>query len=115
MADFQKWSSKLESEQTQIFAGSVDPLENAKETKEKNGITFPVAYGLDAVEISRVTGAFYEKSKGFLHATGFLVRQNNTIDVACYSTGTLGRLTPRDVFALVRFYKKQQEERLKML
>ena len=105
LAEFQKWATKFESEQVSIIAGSVDPIEKAEEAIEKSGVTYPVAYGLTAEEISRVTGAYYDRDKKFLHATGFLLRPDNTIEVACYSTGPIGRFGPKDALRLVKFYK----------
>ena len=93
----------------QIIAGSVDPEEKAKETAEKSGVTFPVAYGMNAEEISRATGAFYDQEKKFLHAAGFIIRPDNTIEVACYSTGPVGRFVAQDVLGLVKFYKSQKK------
>ncbi len=54
---------------------------------DKLGITYSVGYGMIAEEISRITGAYYEKEKKYLHATDFLLRPEKTILVACYSTG----------------------------
>ena len=115
MADYQKWSSKFDSENIRVFAASVDSFEDANAVVEKNSLTFPVAYGVDAEEVSKLTGAFYNEDKKYLNATGFLVRPDHTIDVACYSTNHLGRLTARDVFALIRYYKKIQTNRLKTI
>lgn len=98
---------EFDSERIKIFAGSVDPREKAKEIVEQVGITYPLGYGLNAEEISKVTGAFYEKERKFLHATGFLIRPDKTIAVACYSSGPIGRLVAKDVLNAVRFYKKK--------
>lgn len=115
MADYQKWFSKFDSENIRIFAASVDLFEDANEVVEKNSLTFPVAYGVDAEEISKLTGAFYNDDKKYVNATGFLLRPDHTIDVACYSTNNLGRLTARDVFAVIRYYKKTQANLLKTI
>lgn len=88
-----------------MIAASVDPEEKAQELADKLGITFPVAYGLNAEEISEKTGALYEGEKKFLHATNFLVRPEKTVEVASYSSGPIGRFVAKDVLALVRFYK----------
>jgi hypothetical protein len=71
------------------------------------GITYPLGYGLNAEEISKVTGAFYEKERKFLHATGFLIRPDKTIAVSCYSSGPIGRLVAKDVLKAVRFYNQK--------
>ena len=108
MADFQSSYKEFESEGIKIVAASVDSLEKAKETVQKGGITFPVAYGLDPEGISKTTGAYYEAEKKFLHATGFIIGPDNTLVVACYSTGPIGRFTAKDVLSLIRFYKSRR-------
>ncbi len=107
MADFQGLIQELEAEQIRVVAGSVDEKERAKEIVDKLGITYPVAYGMNPEEVSRITGAFYEKERKTLHGTGFLIRPDTTIAVACYSSGPIGRLVARDTLNLVRFYKKR--------
>ena len=64
-----------------------------------------------AEEITRITGAYYDIDKKFVHATGFLVRPDNTIEVACYSTGPIGRFVAQDVLRLVRFYKSREKSK----
>ena len=83
-------------------------MEKAKETAEKAKVTFPVGYGLDPEKISAITGAYYEKERRFLHATNFLIRPDKTIEVACYSSGPIGRFVANDVLRLVRFYKSRK-------
>ena len=97
-----------EKEDVKIFAGSVDSLDKAKETVEKTSAVYPVAYGMDAIAISKITGAYYDQDKKYLHPTGFLIRPDNTIDVACYSSGPVGRIVAKNVLGLVKFYKKQK-------
>jgi peroxiredoxin len=109
LADFQSLLAAFESEGVRIVAGSVDRLEKAKETVEKLGVTFPVAWGMDAEETSRVTGAYYDKDRKYIHATGFLIRPDNTVEVACYSSGPVGRFVARDVLGLVKFYKSRRK------
>ena len=84
-------------------------MERAKETVDRIGLTYPVAYGMDAEAISRITGAYYDTNKKFIHATGFLIRPDNTIEVVCYSSGPIGRFVAQDVLRLVRFYKSKNK------
>jgi alkyl hydroperoxide reductase subunit AhpC len=107
LADFQGLDQEFKSEQIKVIAASVDPLEKAREMVEKIGITYSVGYGMVAEEVSRMTGAYYEKEKKYLHATGFLLRPEKTILVACYSTGPIGRLVAKDVLRVVKFYKSR--------
>jgi len=90
-----------------VVAGSTDPAEKAAETVKEHGLTFPVAYGLPVRETAARLGAFYEERRGFLQATGFVVKPDGTIAVGQYSSGPIGRLVWQDVLALVQFYKKQ--------
>lgn len=92
-----------------IIAGTVDPLDKAKAYAEKLAVTFPMAYGMNAEEVSRATGAFYDQEKKYIHATGFLLRPDNTVEVAVYSTGPIGRFVAQDVLGLVRFYKSRKK------
>jgi len=77
---------------------------------EKLGIAYPVAYGLNTEEIVRATGAYYDKEKGHLHATGFVIRPDRRVAAACYSSGPIGRLVAKDVLALVKFYKSRTKK-----
>jgi peroxiredoxin len=108
LADFQALLNEFESERIKVIAGSVDPIGKAKELVEKIGITYPVGYGFNAEEISKVTGAYYEKEKKFLHPTGFLIRPDKTIANVCYSSGPIGRFIARDTFNLIKFYKSRK-------
>jgi peroxiredoxin len=91
-----------------VIAGSADPIEKAKETAEKAKLSFPLAYGLDAETVSEITGTYYEKEKKYLHAANFLIRPDKTIEVACYSSGPIGRFVAKDVLGLVKFYKSRK-------
>ena len=105
MADFQRSYQELKSEQIKLAAASVDPIDKAREMMDRHGITYPISYGLVAEEISRITGAYYDKEEMYLHATGFLLRPDKTILTACYSSGAIGRLVPKDVLQLTRYLK----------
>jgi alkyl hydroperoxide reductase subunit AhpC len=105
LADFQSSEGQLQAEGVEFVAASVDPVDKAKELIDKLGITYPVGYGLDAEEISGITGAFFDEEKKYLHATGFLLLPNNLIAVACYSSGAIGRLRAKDVVNLVKYLK----------
>ena len=84
-------------------------MEKAKETVDRIGLTYPIAYDMDAEAISTITGAYYDTNKKFIHATGFLIRPDNTIEVVCYSSGPIGRFVAQDVLRLVRFYKSKNK------
>ena len=88
-----------------MIAASVDALGEAEKTVAEQGITFPVGYGLDAVEIAGRYGAFFDSKKGFLHATGFLIGADGTVVSAVFSTGSIGRLTAADSLRLFDYFR----------
>jgi peroxiredoxin len=105
LADWQGSYQELKAEQIKVIAASVDSIEDARKMIERHGITFPVGYGLIAEEVSRITGAYYDKDEKYLHATAFLLRPDKTILIACYSSGAIGRLVPKDVLQLTGYFK----------
>jgi peroxiredoxin len=107
LAAFEKARPKLDEENIRVVAASTDPQEKAAETVTELALRFPVGYGLPLRETAATLGAFYEDKRGFLQATGFVVRPDRTIAVAQYSSGPIGRLVWQDVLGLVQFYKTQ--------
>ena len=107
LAAFQRALDKLSDEGIRVVAASTDPAEKAEETVRNQGLTFPVGYGLDLKRTAAMLGAFYEERRGFLQATGYVVKPDRTIAVAQYSSGPIGRLVWQDVLGLVQHYKKQ--------
>ena len=107
MAAFDRAQDKLQAEDIRAMAASTDPREKAAETVAELGLSMPIGYGLPVKETAATLGAFFEERRGFLHATGFVVKPDRTIAVAQYSTGPIGRLVWQDVLGLVQHYKKQ--------
>ncbi len=88
------------------MAGSVDSRDHAKKTIATLGLGFPVAFGLNAVELSSATGAFYEGTKNYLHATAFIIKPDGVVSNATYSTGSIGRLTAVDALRLIDYFTR---------
>ena len=107
MAAFDRAQDKLQADGIRAIAASTDPHEKAAGTVAELGLSMPVGYGLPVKETAAALGAFFEERRGFLHATGFVVKPDRTIAVAQYSTGPIGRLVWQDVLGLVQHYKKQ--------
>ncbi len=74
----------------------MDTLDDAREGAGRLNVSFKIAHGLKAPEISSLTGAFYEREKGFLQPAGFIVNPEGKIVNAVYSTGPRGRLLARE-------------------
>jgi peroxiredoxin len=102
LADYQTWLPDLKQLGITVIAASVDTLEEARKTVDTQKLSYPVGHSLDYQDISRRTGAFIEHERKILHATGFVLKPGLKIQVATYSTGPIGRLTPNDVSSLIR-------------
>ena len=85
---------------------SVDSEEDAQKTVADNKLTFPVFYGLDAREMVTTIGAYISEKKLYLHATGFILRPEKTIELATYSNGPIGRITADDAIGLIGYLRK---------
>ncbi len=66
---------------------------------------------IDAEAISRVTGAFYNKEKKFLEATGFILRPDKRIETAAYSSGPGVRLVANNVLRIIKHFKSIEKKR----
>jgi hypothetical protein len=64
---------------------------------------------MNAEETSRITGAYYDNDKKFIHPTGFLIRPDNKVEVVCYSSGAIGRFVAKNLLGLVKFYKSKKK------
>ncbi len=84
-----------------VVAASVDTLEDARNIVETERLIFSVGYGMDARQVSAATGAFFEEEKGYLHATGFLIKPDGLVTNAVYSTGSIGRLRAEDSLRVI--------------
>lgn len=101
MADFQARLPAFTSRDILVLGASVDGLEEAKQTVERHGLTFPVAYGLQAAEWAERCGVFFNPERGFLQAAGFVLRPDGRVGAAVYSTGPVGRYSPADCLSLI--------------
>jgi peroxiredoxin len=107
LAAFEKAQPRLAEERIRVVALSTDPREKAAETVGEHGLTYPVGYGLPLEDTAASLGSFYDPQRRVLHATGFLVKPDQTVAVAQYSSGPIGRLVWQDVVGLVQFYTKR--------
>ena len=112
MADYGDKAAEFESRGVKLISASVDTADRAEQLSSELALDFPLGYGLDREEIASATGAFYEAEGnfeagkgGFLHATGFILDDDGKVRVAVYSTGAVGRLTPKDCLGYIDAFK----------
>ena len=84
-------------------------MDKTKEMADKFGVTFPIAHSLEGEKTAAAIGAFFDQNRKFIQPTGFILRPDNTIEVACYSTGPVGRFVAADVLNLIIFYKSRKK------
>lgn len=92
------------------MALSVDPLDKAKETIEKLQLTLPVAYGLQLPRDADKIGAFWEERRKIIHATNFILDEDNKVVDASYSIGPIGRIVAADAISHIQFFKKRKAQ-----
>ena len=106
LLDFQQASQQLSEIQTQVVALSVDPLEQAQQTVERQRLSFPVLYGLNAHEVAEKIGVSVNEEPTYLQATGFVLKPDGTIAVSVYSSGAIGRLAATDTINFIKYMQK---------
>jgi len=62
-----------------------------------------MAYEVNARDFAGKIGAFFDEGKGYIHATGFILRPDGKIENVVYSTGPIGRLTAADTLTLIDY------------
>lgn len=106
LADFQANLETFREIQTDVVAASVDELAEARKTVDRHDLTFPVAYGVDAVAVAERLGAYVNDDPPYIHSTGIIVRPDATVDLVVYSSGPIGRLVAQDTIGLIKYRQK---------
>jgi peroxiredoxin len=103
LLDFENNAEYFHTRDVHVAAASADDLEHARDTVRTHKLTLTVGYGLDPRHVSALTGAFYSRGGGYLHATGFVLDPRGIIYNAVYSCRSIGRLSARDCIGLIDF------------
>ena len=69
---------------------------------DRHQLTYPVLYGLDAVDTMATIGGYINEQPPYLHPSGFILRPDGTIVMLVQSSGAIGRLTADDTIGLIR-------------
>ena len=106
LAEYQEHFSEFTDKNIKLIALSVDAVEDARKFRDKESLGFDVGYGVDAKEFAASIGGFFDDAKGFLHASAFVLDAEGKIALSVYSSGSVGRLVPKDALALVGYVRK---------
>ena len=103
MVGFEQAKEQLAELGVQVFAGSVDSLDDAGAVQQE--LSFPVAHSVDRGTADAL-GAYWNNEREFMQPTQFLLKKDGSIVQATYSDGPLGRILAEDVCRLVAFLTK---------
>ncbi len=97
----------LRQEGITVVAASVDSVEDTESLASGMRIGYVQVLGeLDGPAVAEATGAAIQTGdRTFLHATGFLMKPDGTINQSVYSSGPIGRFTANDILKKVVFEK----------
>ena len=104
MAGFEAHREELEALDIGVIAGSVDPLDKAREVADE--VSFPVAYAVPRA-VAEALGSWWEDRRGLIQPSEFLIRGDGKVVSSSYSDGPLGRFDAAALIRLVRFYDSQ--------
>lgn len=102
LTDFQHHVDEFAALGTVITAASVDDEKETSAFVDKLGLSFPTAWGLDCQRTASLFGSFFDGERKYLQPAGFLIRPDTTVELACYSSGPLGRLNAASTLTLIR-------------
>ena len=104
MVDFAVHGGPLIDLGVKVLAASVDSVESVAALKAGLHVGYPMYAEIDHHKIAADTGAHMQTgARDMMHATGFLVQPDGTVNAAVYSTGPIGRFTASEIIRKVRF------------
>ena len=89
-----------------VVALSVDSEEDAQKMVDRNNLTYPVLYGLDARETMETIGGYINEAPLFLHPSGFILRPEGSIVLLVQSSGAIGRLIAKDTLGVIQYVRR---------
>jgi hypothetical protein len=107
LAAFEQKKRDIEALGARIVAGSVDPLDKARDTAAQ--VTYLIAYGMTRQDAERL-GAWWEERRGIIQPCNFIVGEDASVKASSYSSGPIGRMEPDDVVRALQGYEKQAKK-----
>ena len=101
MADFEARKTELGELDIGVMAGSVDPLDKAREVADE--VSFPIAYAVPRA-VAEALGSWWEDRRGLIQPSEFLIGGDGRVVCSSYSDGPIGRFDAAALIRLVRFY-----------
>ena len=92
LAAYEEHKAELEALGATIYAISVDDPEQAREIRDKNGVTFAVAHGATREDGDSIGAWWSEDRDGYIQPAEFLLGRGGTVLGAMYASGPIGRM-----------------------
>ena len=90
-----------------LILASVEDKATSQALLDRHGVDIPFAYGLDAEEVSRAVGCYYDASDKYTEATGFMLQPDKKVYLGAYSTGVVGRIRADNALSVIRYYQTE--------
>ena len=90
-----------------VLFASVEDKVTSQKLLSRHGVEVPFAYGLDAKEMSKSIGCYYDSKDLYLEATGFMLQPDKTVYLGAYSTGAVGRIRADNALSIIRYYQTE--------
>lgn len=103
LAKYQRHLRELAGVGIRVAAFSADSEQDAAETVRRHGLEFPVGFGVDIDYVAKLLDAYINEDQEHrsLESTNFVLRPDGAIEVALYSSSSIGRLMPDEVQDIV--------------
>lgn len=113
LASFARAHDKLTGAGIRVVAVSSDSQADAEVTMAEQNLPFPVAYGIDPHELTKLIGNYVgtDLPRHYAQSTNVLLDDQGRVLVAVYSSGPIGRLTPADVLGYLAYLRGDMHER----
>ena len=86
-----------------VVAGAVDDQESTIAMAQENGLTFPIAYGLEEVQLHGFDPWWADDQHGhYPQPMEFLVVHGGTIFGSMYASGPVGRMQVDEVLSTIK-------------
>ena len=107
LSDFAARKGELDALGVKVVALSVDDEATTASFVAKQGVQFPVAYGVDGGAVSAATGVFTNDNPRYLQPAAFTLTPDGKVLAAVYSTSATGRLVAKDLIGFVSYVGSQ--------
>ena len=107
MVGFEERKSDLDALDISVVAASVDAVDKAREVADE--VSFPVAYGVTREQADRF-GAWWEKGRGIIQPSEFILDRTGKVVHSSYSAGPLARTRADEVLSLAGLLIKYQKK-----